>query len=256
MIKYSITCIFRRELHLPKPTRSQRKNTVYGAVSGSIIFIGLWAMFHFQINNIYYFIGVIIIGVSMGVVASSFVPDMRRKENKDKNMYTGLLNKTGPKRKASSKSKSQSTKLKTNSNLLRSEKEIMTLPLEELTWREFEELIFLYYKAKGYKPRRTAEGADEGVDLVIFNRHHNCDIAVQIKHYISGQPISVERIRELDSAKKNHRCILAEMITSSRFTKPALVEADRRRIVCRDREWVHSKLLPWRENHAKRKGIA
>jgi len=37
MIKYSIICIFRRELYLPKPTRSQRKNTVYGAVAGEII---------------------------------------------------------------------------------------------------------------------------------------------------------------------------------------------------------------------------
>lgn len=243
---------------MSKPTRRQRQNNVYTVVAVPIIFIGLWIMFHFEIRNGFYFLGVILFGVIMGSFASSFVPDMRRKENKNKNMYTGLPNKSksSSKRKNSPLPKSERTNLKGNSNLLRSEKEIMTLPLEELTWREFEELIYLYYKAKGYKPRRTANGADEGVDLVIFNRYHNCHIAVQIKHYKSGQPISVERIRELDSAKKNHGCIMAEMITSSRYTKPALVEADRRRIVCRDKEWVTSKLLPWREQQVKKRRLA
>ena len=64
---------------MAKPTRRQRKNDVYTAVAGSIIFIGLWVMFHFEIRNIYYFIVVILLGVFMGGFASSFVPDMRRK---------------------------------------------------------------------------------------------------------------------------------------------------------------------------------
>lgn len=132
----------------------------------------------------------------------------------------------------------------------------MTLPLEELSWREFEELCFFYYKAKGYKPCKTSEGADGGVDLIIFNRHQNTEVAVQIKHYKKGKQIDVKLIRELDSAKKNHGCILAEMITSSRFTNPALVEADRRNIKCRDIEWVNSKLLLWREQQVEKKDLA
>lgn len=236
---------------MAKSSRKQRQGELYTVVFGSIVLIGLWIMFNFHMTNFYFIIGLLLFGAIMGSIASSFVPDMRKKENKNKNMYTGLTKNTKTKstaKKTNNKDKTISLK---NSNILRSEKEIMTLPIEDITWREFEELCYLYYKSKGYKPRRTSEGADGGVDLVIFNRHHNTEIAVQIKHYKKGKQIDVKLIRELDSAKKNYGCILAEMITSSRFSNPALVEADRRNIVCKGEEWIHSKLLPWREQQAK-----
>ncbi|WP_234998253.1 restriction endonuclease [Salirhabdus sp. Marseille-P4669] len=229
---------------MSKPTRKQRKQTVYIAVTGPIIFIGLWIMFQFHFTNLYYIIGLIFFAVIIGEIGSSFVPDMRKKENKHKNMYTGLPAKNAP----AGKNESQSVrKTKTQSNLLRTKKEILTLPLEDLSWREFEELCFLYYKAKGFKPEKTSEGADGGVDLIIYNPKDNLKIAVQIKKYQIKNQINVNLIRELDSAKKNKGCIAAEFITTSRFTNDALVEADSRRIVCRDIEWVHSELLQWRE---------
>lgn len=240
---------------MAKPSRKKRKEEIYTVVAGPILFIGLWVMFHFNLTNIYYIIGLVIFAVFMGGLVSSFVPDMRKRENKNKNMYTGLPVKKKKKSTLNSYNQKRSSALSSNSNILRSEKEIMTLPLEEVSWREFEELCFLYYKAKGYKPRRTSEGADGGVDLIIFNRHHNAEIAIQIKHYKKGKQIDVKLIRELDSAKKNHGCILAEMITSSRFTNPALVEADKRNIVCRGDEWINSKLLPWREQQLKKEGL-
>ena len=241
---------------MAKPSRKKRKEAIYTVVAGPILFIGLWVMFQFNLTSIYYIIGLVLFAVFMGGLVSSFVPDMRRKENKNKNMYTGLPEESKKKRTLNSSNQKKSNGLSSNSNILRSEKEIMTLPLEEISWREFEELCFLYYKAKGYKPRRTSEGADGGVDLIIFNRHHNAEIAIQIKHYKKGKQIDVKLIRELDSAKKNHGCILAEMITSSRFTNPALVEADKRNIVCRGDEWINSKLLPWRVQQVKQKGLA
>lgn len=96
------------------------------------------------------------------------------------------------------------------------------------------------HKAKGYKPRWTAEGAD---------------IAVQIKHYEKGNNVVVQLIRELDSTKKNHGCVLEEMITTSRFTQQARVEADRRRIECRGQEWVERKLLAWRDEQIGLRGL-
>ncbi|WP_138418765.1 restriction endonuclease [Aquibacillus sediminis] len=235
---------------MAKPTRKQRQKDVYTVVAGPILLLGLWIMFQFNFTNLYYIIGLVFFAVIMGSICASFVPDMRKKENKHKNMYTGLT-------KAKTKNASYNKAVKDNSsNLLRTEKEILKLPLEKLSWREFEELCYLYYKAKGYKPRRTSEGADGGVDLIIFDRNHNTEVAIQIKHYKKGKQIDVKLIRELDSAKKNHGCILAEMITSSSFTNPALVEADRRNIKCRSNEWVHSKLLPWRKQQMKKKGLA
>ncbi|MEH7442644.1 restriction endonuclease [Bacillus sp. JJ1122] len=242
---------------MAKPSRKQRQNDLYTIVAGPILLIGLWVIFQFKITSIYYLIGLVLFAVVMGAITSSFVPDMRRKENKYKNMYTGL-----PKKSKNNKSikkpplKNNPTNLADTSKILRSEKNIMTLPLEDISWREFEELCYLYYKAKGYKPRKTSEGADGGVDLIIFNRHHNTEVAVQIKHYIKGKQIDVKLIRELDSAKKNHGCMLAELITSSSFTNPALVEADRRNIECRGEEWVNSKLLPWREQQLKKNSLA
>jgi len=78
---------------LAGPSRKQRQSTVYTIVAGPILFIGLWMMFQFNVTNIYYLIGLVLFAVVMGAIVSSFVPDMRRKENKNKNMYTGLPNK-------------------------------------------------------------------------------------------------------------------------------------------------------------------
>lgn len=213
-------------------------------------------MFHFNFTHIYFIIGLILFAVVMGGIASSFVPDMRRKENKNKNMYTGLPKKSNKKRALNSSNQKKPNDFISNPNRMRSEQEIMTLPLEWLSGDEFEELCYFYFKAKRYKPRKTPKGADGGVDLIIFNRYHNTDIAIQIKHHKKGKKVDVTLIRELDSAKKNYGCVLAEMITSSRFTKPALVEADKRHIVCRGEEWVNNKLLPWREQQVKQRGLA
>ncbi|MCA0971352.1 restriction endonuclease [Halobacillus litoralis] len=227
---------------MTKKTRRQRQGEVQTAVAGLVVMAGMWFMFEFDVTSIYYIFGLLIVAALAGGIASTFVPDMRRKENKGKNEYTGLPDR---KRKASSLKAAVSKKGK--SNLLRSEKEIMTLPLEELSWREFEELCYLYYKAKGYQPRRTSEGADGGVDLIIFDPEHNTDVAVQIKHYKKGKQVDVKLIRELDSAKKNHGCALGDMITSSGFTNPALVEADDRKIGCKGSGWVRMRVLAWRE---------
>lgn len=129
----------------------------------------------------------------------------------------------------------------------------MTLPLEQLSWREIEELCYMYFKSNRYKPRKTPEGADGGIDLVIFNRHHNTDIAIQIKHYKKDNNIGVNYIRELDSARKNYGCVLAEFITTSKFTRQARLEADKRKITCKDIEWFNRKVLPWREKQLMKK---
>lgn len=176
------------------------------------------------------------------------------------------LNKTAKKatkKKTSTKNKSTKTANKTTKtkqakphNLLRSDNEILTIPLDELSWREFERLCFLYFKAKGKKPQETAEGADGGVDLIYFDRYHNANVAVQIKKYKSGNQITVREIRELKTAKNNHNCGLAEFITTSTFTNDALLQADKYRIKTFDGNWVQSNILKWRDIEAKKKNLA
>nr|MBA5584422.1 restriction endonuclease [Anaerobacillus isosaccharinicus]QOY38505.1 restriction endonuclease [Anaerobacillus isosaccharinicus] len=134
------------------------------------------------------------------------------------------------------------------SNLLRSDKEIIFSSLDKLSRREFERLCFLYFKARGYKPKETSEGADGGVDLVIYNPSLKTNEAVQIKHYLhSGQQITVKEVRELNSANRNHNCILSMFITTSTYTKEALKQAYQFKMDCHDYHWVVSKIGKWQE---------
>lgn len=118
-------------------------------------------------------------------------------------------------------------------NRLRDDATIIKSSIEDLSWREFERICFLYFKAKGYKPKETSEGADGGVDLIIYNPTDRTEEAVQIKHYIhSGKQITVKEIRELDGAKKNYKCTLTRFITTSGYTTEAMAQADRYHMEC------------------------
>lgn len=190
----------------------------------------------FSSNSIYIFFGI--------VLATPII---------ERIIYTIL---SGKKTKKSSTSKKQVKKkenINSSSNRLREDKDIIASSLEDLSWREFERLCFLYFKARGYRPRETGEGADGGVDLIIYNRHHKAEEAIQIKHYInSGNQITVERIRELNSAKRNHKCVLSRFITTSGYTKDALKQADDYKMVCHDLNWVKNKIVKWQEQEQKK----
>jgi restriction system protein len=122
---------------------------------------------------------------------------------------------------------------------------------------EFEQLVFLYFKAIGYKPVKTPESKDGGVDMILTNKADGIKIAVQVKHrYKSGNQITVKEIRELDSAKKNHRCVSSWFITSSTFTNDALRQADVYRMKTSDINYVESKIIPWKEREAAKRQVA
>ena len=190
----------------------------------------------FSSNNIYIFFGIILATPFVEAIIYSILTDTKSKK---KNTIKKQVKKKG--------------NTINSPNRLREDKDIIAYRLEDLSWREFERLCFLYFKARGYKPRETGEGADGGVDLVIYNRHHKAEEAIQIKHYIgSGNQITVERIRELNSAKRNHKCVLSRFITTSSYTKDALKQADDFKMVCHDLNWVKSKIVKWQEQEQKK----
>ncbi|MCR2823792.1 restriction endonuclease [Lederbergia panacisoli] len=188
----------------------KEKRAISNVIAGLSLLVGLflyWSVFNS--NNYYLLFGLILATPVVERITYSILPDKKSK-----------------KRSTGKKVKNKSL---TNipSNRLRDDKEIIGSKLEELSWKEFERLCFLYFKAKGYKTRESGEGADGGVDLIIYNRHHKAEEAIQIKHYLnSGNPITVTQIRELNSAKRNHNCVLSRFITTSSYTKYALREAD------------------------------
>lgn len=190
--------------------------------------VGLIIWYIFFRTNFYFLIGAIFGSIILTEIIILFMPKKKKKPTKPKRKNTPTNNKT---------------------NRLLADDQILKTPLHKLSWREFERLCYLYYKAKGYKPRETKEGADGGVDLIIYDSQHKTNVAVQIKHY--KNPITVKEIRELNSAKRNHDCVLAEFITSSTFTNEALLQADKFRIETHDINWINNNIEKWRENHIK-----
>lgn len=217
----------------------KQKNAISSLLSFTFLALGLPLWYNYLLDVWWMLFVIIVIASTVPHIILSFIPDKKRTK-----IHKRL--EKAPSYKGSKK----------GHNLLRSEKEILTLPLEELSWREFERLCFLYYKAKGYKPKETSEGADGGVDLIIFNKYHATNEAIQIKHRKTGNQVTVKEIRELAAAKRNHKCTLARFITTSSYTNNAQVEADKYKIETHDLVWVTNKILPWREREAESRGLS
>ncbi len=246
------------------PSRRERKNAVISLFTFPTVIIG----FYLLMKGVIGIIGLMVISLValfIGSWAASYVPDMRKKENKNKNPYTGLPQKTAEKKpfkqtstkKQTAPAKSASSSEQTGKYGVRSDDVILQLPLENLSGLEFEQLVYLYLKANGWKPIKTPEAKDGGVDMIVTNKTDGLKIAVQVKHhYKSKSQVTVKEIRELDSAKKNHRCIGAWFITSGTFTNAALVEGDTRRMKTSDVTFVETKIIPWKERETAKRQVA
>lgn len=223
------------------------KQLLNGISTVAFIFLGFKIWQESFSDNWTMFFVIFVIAGTLPTIVLSRIPT---KNTKDKNK----------KSKSNASSSKKNTEIKNGQskqhNLLRTEKEILTLPLDELSWREFEELCYLYYKGKGHKVEETPEGPDGGVDLIVHNRHHKAKVAVQIKHRKSGNQVTVKEIRELNSAKRNHGCQLADFITTSTYTNVALQEADKFKIETRDKYWIENNILKWRDLEAKKRNLA
>ncbi|MGD7043250.1 restriction endonuclease [Jeotgalibacillus proteolyticus] len=204
----------------------------------AIVFTSISFYVAFETNtfNIYTFFGILMIAAMLNGVVYSLLP-----ANRTKNSSKRKSNKPS-KKKTNNISKSKAA-LKKTINIVRPDSTIIQLPINELGWREFERLCFLYYKAKGYKPEETSKGADGGVDIILYDPSEHTRVAVQIKKY--QKQITVREIRELHAAKRNHNCMLATFITSSSFTRDALLQADRFGIETCDNNWLTNNIVKW-----------
>ncbi|WP_101842021.1 restriction endonuclease [Halobacillus sp. Marseille-P3879] len=208
---------------------------VSDVVTGAFVLVNLYVYWMvFKSTNVYWLFGIIVATILLRIIVQY------------------ILHK---KKKRTKKESSRNKKYGKGStfNRLREDGIIMKAPLEELSWREFERLCFLYFKAKGFRPKETSKGADGGVDLIIYNKKDGGHEAVQIKHYIaSNNQITVKEIREINSAKRNHKCIFAKFITTSHFTNDALREADNYKVNCHSIEWVRKNIDKWRKMQAEK----
>jgi restriction system protein len=91
--------------------------------------------------------------------------------------------------------------------------------LNGLTWREFEMLVGEAFRVRGYSVAETGRGADGGVDVVL--RKDGEKYYVQCKHWRASQ-VGVPIVRELYGAMVAHGATGGFVVTSGRFTKPAI----------------------------------
>jgi len=91
--------------------------------------------------------------------------------------------------------------------------------LNGLSWREFEMLVGEAFRVQGYSVAETGRGADGGVDVVL--RKDGEKYYVQCKHWRASQ-VGVPIVRELYGAMAAHGATGGFVVTSGRFTKPAV----------------------------------
>jgi len=167
-------------------------------------------------------IGIIVLGVIAGILQ----PAKKRKKRKRK----PTANRSTPKSNGNSATR--------KSNACRPDDVILSLPLNQLGWAEFERLLALYFRDQGYVVREVGVGGkDGGVDLVIIDKRGE-KTAVQAKCYSDRNNVGPSVIRELNTAKRNHDCILSLLVTASDLTVEARREADQFRV-----EYWHGGLL-------------
>ncbi|GAC92334.1 restriction endonuclease [Anoxybacillus flavithermus NBRC 109594] len=211
-------------------------------------FLAVILLNYSKFANVYAFWGTLLFGI---IVIPVLVERMLPAKKSPK--------KNTPRKSASTKKSTAKNSLNGNKKKygVRSDDEIISLPLRDLNGYEFERLCYLYFKAMGYNPEITPPAQDKGVDLILTDKKEKFKIAVQCKHYInSGRQITVKEIRELVGAKRNHRCIKGWFIATTTYTNAALAEADTHHIDCFAIEFVENKIVAWKEREVVKRQAA
>ena len=111
--------------------------------------------------------------------------------------------------------------------------------LNGLTWREFEMLVGEAFRVQGYRVVETGGSADGGVDVVL--RKDSEKYFVQCKQW-RAQTVGVPIVRELYGAMAAHGATGGFVVTSGRFTRPALEFAASRNLTLIDGPKLHAMI--------------
>ena len=111
--------------------------------------------------------------------------------------------------------------------------------LNAMTWREFEMLVGEAFRVQGYSVVETGGSADGGVDVVL--RKDSEKYFVQCKQW-RAQTVGVPIVRELYGAMAAHGATGGFVVTSGRFTKPAIEFAEGRNLTLIDGPQLHAMI--------------
>ena len=125
--------------------------------------------------------------------------------------------------------------------------------LNGLTWREFEMLVGEAFRVQGYRVVETGGSADGGVDVVL--RKDSEKYFVQCKQW-RAQTVGVPIVRELYGAMAAHGATGGFVVTSGRFTRPALEFAASRNLTLIDGPKLHAMIQRVSQNSLAAKNAA
>ncbi len=107
--------------------------------------------------------------------------------------------------------------------------------LAEMSWEEFELLIGEYFRNLGFRVEETREGADGGVDLVVYR--NNLKYLVQCKHWKAN--VGVKIVRELLGVIVASGAAGGYVICSGKFTREAIKFAYENKISLLGKKELH-----------------
>lgn len=111
--------------------------------------------------------------------------------------------------------------------LAETERRTDTAPLQQLTWREFEQVVGAHFERLGYSVSFTPDGADGGVDVVA--RKGSETFLVQCKQWRATQ-VGVSVVRELFGVMAARGATGAFVVSIGPFTADARAFAEGRNI--------------------------
>lgn len=157
-------------------------------------------------------------------------------------------------KRSTKKSGTNSNQRKANSSTKRklSDEELLTANLKDLNGYEFERLVAMYYKDKGYEPQIVGGSGDHEVDIILTDPKEKYKIAVQCKHW-KTKNVGNDVILRLSAGKRVHKCLDAWCITTSNYTNSAKEAAEGLNIRILNGLHVQDKIGNWRKRKLKSK---
>lgn len=124
---------------------------------------------------------------------------------------------------SSSKNEDYSSSLSVRDYLSKINYQLNDEIIDAIEWKRFELLCHLIFDSSGYKSELTGDGADEGVDIRIYDTSvpRNTLYLVQCKKYRGNQKISREQIQQLRGQMATENVEKGGYCSTGSFTGPA-----------------------------------
>lgn len=125
-----------------------------------------------------------------------------------------------------------------------SDKDLLFADIDSLSGTDFERIIEMYYRDKGFPVQRIGGSGDHGVDIIVQERD-GARVAIQCKR--QKQDVGNAVVLKLDSGKRAHKCHVGRIVTTAYFTRDAQDAAERLRIDLVNRMSTINMIDSWRK---------